>query len=152
MAVAFRIATPADLDALVRLQRVFYEAEGYCFEEPAARAALHGLATDSGRGLLWVLDGDGGVHGYIAVSFGWSLEFQGRDAFVDELYLEPSYRGRGIGRAALALAEQASRAAGVRALHLEVERGNDAGRALYQRSGFADQDRILMTKRLTPLR
>ncbi|HYS78429.1 MAG TPA: hypothetical protein VEO94_06295 [Candidatus Dormibacteraeota bacterium] len=35
---------------------------------------------------------------------------------------------------------------GVRALHLEMERGNVAAQALYRRHGFADHDRYLMTR------
>jgi len=149
---AFRIATDDDLEAVLVHQGAFYAAEGYRFDEAAARVALRGLAGDPGRGRLWVLDDGGAVCGYLAVTFGWSLEFQGRDAFVDELYLAPSQRGRGLGGAAIGLAEEACRAAGVRALHLEVERDNAAGRALYRRSGFEDHERILMTKRLTPPR
>jgi ribosomal protein S18 acetylase RimI-like enzyme len=52
----------------------------------------------------------------------------------------------------MALAKAACREAGVRALHLEVERANARARALYARSGFTDQDRLLLTKRLTPVR
>jgi ribosomal protein S18 acetylase RimI-like enzyme len=37
---------------------------------------------------------------------------------------------------------------GVRALHLEVERDNAAGQALYRRRGFRDGGRVLLTKRL----
>lgn len=149
MAAAFRIATPEDVDAVVGHQHAFYAAEGYRFDERVARDAVHGLMADPDRGRLWVLADGGAVHGYLAVTFGWSLEFGGRDAFVDELYLAPSHRGRGLGAAAMALAETACRAAGVRALHLEVEHANAAGRALYDRSGFADHARTLMTKRLT---
>jgi ribosomal protein S18 acetylase RimI-like enzyme len=152
MAAAFRFATLADLDAILVHQHAFYAAEGYRFDEPAARDALRGLATEPDRGRLWVLDDDGIACGYLAVTFGWSLEFQGRDAFVDELYVAPSHRGHGAGRAAMALAEAACCDAGVRALHLEVERANTAGRALYARSGFTDHERLLLTKRLTPVR
>jgi len=152
MAAAFRIATTDDLDAILNHQCAYYAAEGYPFDAPAARDALRGLATDAARGRLWVLDDGGVVGGYLAITFGWSLEFQGRDAFVDELYLAPAHRGHGTGHTAMALAEAACREAGVRALHLEVERANAPARALYARSGFADQDRLLLTKRLTPVR
>jgi ribosomal protein S18 acetylase RimI-like enzyme len=160
MSAAFRFASLADVPAVLEHQRAFYAAEGYAFDEAVARAAIEGLLGDSERGRLWVLvEGDPGpiapvepISGYLAVTFGWSLEWGGRDAFVDELYLAPSHRGRGIGRTAIALAEDACRAAGVRALHLEVERENVRGRALYAGTGFADADRLLLTRRLTPTR
>ena len=155
MSAAFRSASPGDVPAILVHQRAFYLADGYAFDEVVARAAIEGLLADPERGRLWVLaddDGDDLIVGYLAVTFGWSLEWGGRDAFVDELYLAPSHRGGGIGGRAIALAEEACRAAGVCALHLEVERTNARGRALYARTGFKDTDRLLLTRRLTPIR
>jgi diamine N-acetyltransferase len=155
MSAAFQSASLADVPSILAHQRAYYAADGYAFDEAVARAAIEGLLGDPERGRLWVLaEGDtpDQILGYLAVTFGWSLEWGGRDAFVDELYLAPSHRGGGIGRTAIALAEDACRAAGVRALHLEVERANTRGRALYARTGFADTDRLLLTRRLTPTR
>ena len=152
MSAAFRSASLGDVPAILAHQGAFYAADGYAFDEAVARVAIEGLLGDPERGRLWVLAEGDGIVGYLAVTFGWSLEWGGRDAFVDELYLVPSHRGAGLGRVAIALAEDACRAAGVRALHLEVERGNARGRALYARTGFADTDRLLLTRRLTPIR
>lgn len=152
MAAAFRAARPADVDAIVAHVHDYYAAEGYAFDAAATRRAVAALAGDPALGRLWVADDGGAVVGYLAVTFGWSLEFRGRDAFVDELYLAPAYRGRGLGGRALTLAEDACRDAGVQALHLEVERENAVARELYRRRGFADHARILMTKPLTPPR
>jgi ribosomal protein S18 acetylase RimI-like enzyme len=149
MAAAFRTATADDLDAILAHVRDYYAADGYAFDVANARSALAALAVDATLGRLWVADDGGAVVGYLAVCFGWSIEHGGRDAFVDELYLAPSHRGCGLGGAAMAVAEEACAAAGVRSLHLEVERENAAGRALYARRGFAERGRILMTKRLT---
>ena len=152
MSAAFRSASLADVPAVLAHQRAFYAADGYAFDEAVARTAIEGLLGDSERGRLWVLAEGDVVVGYLAVTFGWSLEWGGRDAFVDELYLVPSHRGAGLGRVAIALAEDACRAAGVHALHLEVERENARGRTLYARTGFADTDRLLLTRRITPTR
>ena len=152
MAAAFRAATTADVDAVLAHQRAYYAADGYTFDAAAARGAVLGLLADATRGRLWVLDDAAAVVGYLAITFGWSLEYQGCDAFVDELWVAPSHRERGYGLEGIALAERACRAAGVRALHLEVERVNARARALYRRTGFADTARLLMTKRLTRTR
>ena len=87
--------------------------------------------------------------GYLAVTFGFSLEFYGRDAFIDELFIRPAFRGRGLGARALQSVEPECRALGVRALHLEVERDNAVGRELYRKQGFLDNERQLLSKRLT---
>jgi ribosomal protein S18 acetylase RimI-like enzyme len=152
MAAAFRATTAADVDAILAHQRTWYAEEGWTFDLAVARVAMLGLLADAARGRLWTLDDDGVVAGHLSVTFGWSLEYQGRDAFMDELWIAPSHRGRGFGREGLALAERTCLAAGVRALHLEVERTNARARGLYRRSGYAETARLLLTKRLTPTR
>ena len=87
--------------------------------------------------------------GYIAVTFGWSIEFGGLDGIVDELYIRPAVRKRGMGSEALHGISMALRDAGVRALHLEVDRDNDTAQRLYGRTGFQARDRyMLMTRKL----
>lgn len=86
------------------------------------------------------------VAGYAVLTFGYSLEFHGRDAFVDELYLRNEYRGQGIGKRALEFLTEVCVAEGVSALHLEVERSNTQAQAVYRKFGFEDHDRYLMTR------
>jgi GNAT superfamily N-acetyltransferase len=52
--------------------------------------------------------------GYIVVTLGYSMEYGGRDAFVDDLFLAAAHRGRGLGTAALAQARAYCVAQGVR--------------------------------------
>jgi GNAT superfamily N-acetyltransferase len=88
----------------------------------------------------------------MAVALGFSFEYRGREAFVDELFIAESHRGRGLGREALEIAEAYCREAGVNALHLEVERHREDALELYRRRGFTDHGRTLMTKWLTASR
>ena len=80
------------------------------------------------------------------LTLGYSFEFRGRDAFIDELYIEPEFRRRGLGRRALEFVEEKARALGVNALHLEVDRGNDPAMELYRRTGYENHGRRLLTK------
>lgn len=139
----FRRATLADLPSLLAMQREFYAHEGYPFDEVVAASAMGGFIEDASLGRMMIA----GDAGYLVVTFGYSLEFGGRDAFVDELYVLPAARGRGLGTEALALAEELCREAGVRALHLEVEFQNSEAKRLYARSGYYEHTRHLMTKR-----
>jgi GNAT superfamily N-acetyltransferase len=142
----FRLAATEDVELLIALMREFYAGERYPFAERAARHALGELLADPRLGRAWVIEEGGAALGYAVVTLGFSLEYQGRDAFVDELYVCPAQRGRGLGRAAMEHVEAECRALGVRALHLEVERTNPEGRALYRRRGFRDNERHLLTK------
>ena len=104
------------------------------------------MIRDNRLGRLWVADADSGVVGYLAVTLGFSLEYRGRDAFVDELYIAEGYRGQGLGQAAMQVAETYCHEHGVKALHLEVERHREPALNLYRRVGFEEHDRYLMTK------
>lgn len=146
----FRPATAGDVDAIVAMMRGYYREDGYTFVEAEARSAAHMLIGDPALGQLWVACEGKTIVGYVAVALGFSFEYRGREAFVDELLIAESHRGRGLGREALEVAEAYCREAGVNALHLEVERHRENALELYRRRGFADFGRYLMTKWLTP--
>ncbi len=141
--MTFRRATPDDVAALLDLQQRFYAAEGYPYDRAKMERGIRELIGNPSLGRLFIADG-----AYLVVTFGFSLEFGGRDAFVDEVYVADDARGQGLGTAALRLAEDACREAGIHALHLEVEHVNARARALYERSGYKAHERHLMTKRL----
>ncbi len=82
------------------------------------------------------------------MTFGWSVEFGGMDAFVDELFVRPAVRGRGIATEVLSTLPVALGQAGVRAIHLEVDQNNAAAQKLYTRSGSARPRYMLMTRKL----
>lgn len=148
MEIDFELAAPADPDLLVGMMREFYAHERMEFEEGAARAALAELLGDGRLGRVRLITAGAEVIGYLVLTFGFSLEFGGRDAFVDELFVREGWRGRGAGRRALEFAEGVCRAEGVRALHLEVDHVNTNAQALYRKAGYRDHDRHLLTKRV----
>ena len=148
MAATFETLAPGspEVDRVLAMMRQLYEHDAIAFDEPVARAALTELARSPERGIAWIVKEDGEAAGYCIVTFGYSLEFHGVDAFLDELYVCGPHRGRGLGRRAIALAEDLCRERGVRALHLEVERANTGAQAVYRKLGFRDHDRYLLTK------
>jgi ribosomal protein S18 acetylase RimI-like enzyme len=148
----FKPATPDDIETLIAMMRELYAHDGTVFDEAIARRALVGVIGDDtlGRVFLIILASD--VAGYAVLTFGYSLEFHGRDAFVDEIYLRAEYRGQGIGKRALQFLAELCAAEGVNALHLEVERANVSAQAVYRKFGFEDHDRYLMTKYIAPER
>lgn len=147
--VSLQTAAAADLERVLPMVRAAHALEGVQQSEAARRAAVAALLADGGPGRIWLLRLDDETIGYAAVCFGYSIEFGGRDGFVDEVFILPPYRGRGHGRDALAQLLQAARALGVRALHLEVARDNEAAQRLYRSAGFAARERYcLMTARL----
>lgn len=128
--------------------REYYTEDGYEFDHLAARDAVETLIQDEKLGRLWVAGNDQNVEAYLAVTRGFSLEYQGADAFIDELYVASPCRGKGLGREALNVAMEYCRSTGIKALHLEAERHRKTALAIYRNAGFEDHDRYLMTKRI----
>jgi ribosomal protein S18 acetylase RimI-like enzyme len=146
IAPQFRLAVESDADLLLEFMRDYYAFDGHGFDQEKARVALATLLRDAQFGRAWlILDGSAPV-GYIVLCLGYSLEWLGRDAFVDEFYLREEYRGRGWGRKTMAFVEDAAREAGIRALHLEVVRQNVAALELYRRLGFREHDSTFLSK------
>jgi ribosomal protein S18 acetylase RimI-like enzyme len=146
----FRPAVDADVPALLAMMARLYAEDGGRFEAGPAEQALRGLVRDGSLGAAWILEDGGAACGYVVLTLGYSLEFHGRDAFVDELFVAAAHRGRGHGGRALALLEAECRRRGVHALHLEVTPTNEAAVELYRRQGFELRERRLMTRPIPP--
>lgn len=145
-----REAAQADLAVILPMMEAFYALEHIPFKDSHSRPALERILADPILGRAYLIELDGAVIGYCAVCFGYSLEFGGRDAFVDEIFLLEEHRGKGFGGIVLERVAEEARAHGVVALHLEVERNNAPAKRLYGRSGFEMRDQyFLMSRRLT---
>ena len=116
------------------------------FDEDELRPVLSLFFSHPEWGRIWILDHAGRAVGYIILTLGFSFEYRGRDAFIDELYIAPEYRGRGFGRAGMQLAEDCARQFGVNALHLEVDHANHSALEFYRRLRYQDHKRHLLTK------
>ncbi len=126
--------------------RHYYAEDDYLFVAADAQEAVLDLIRNKHLGCIWIAHDEGCIVGYLAVTFGFSLEYRGRDAFIDELFIAESSRGQGLGREALEIAETYCRELGVKALHLEVEPHRQPALELYRRVGFEEHNRKLMTK------
>lgn len=146
METTFTVATHSDIPLLLQFMREYYEFDHLGFDEDIARTALGRMVDDNALGCVWLIHYADEAIGYVVLTLGYSLEYGGRDAFIDEVYIRASHRGQGIGSAALAFAEEQCRLLGVRALHLEVERANTNAYGVYRKFGFVDHDRYMMTK------
>ncbi len=147
MSITMHPATPADLDVLLDLMRHMQLDDPWSetFRETIVRKNLSELLHDPVYGLIYVAREERIPIGYLVICFDYSLEYRGKGAWIDELFVETTHRGQGIGTQLLDLAESASREHQAQCLHLEVNHGNRAIE-LYRRRGFLDHQRYLMTK------
>lgn len=144
-----RRAGPDDLKLIVPLLAEFYAESGFSWDQTKAVAALRDLLDDSRLGHLWLINSSGEPVGYILLTFGFSLEYYGRDAFVDEFFVRNEFRGLGFGTLAFMVASEDCQKLGINAIHLEVEHANPEAHGLYRRLGFEGNERHLLSKRLS---
>ena len=143
-----RPATIDDLDELLTMMADFNAIEAIPFDRDTFAPRLRQLVGDRALGGVLVFNVDGSAAGYAVVTWGWDLEFGGRDAFLTELYVAGARRGQGVGRAGLGAAEAFAHAGGANALHLLVRHENAPARSLYAAAGWKTQPRLIMTKLL----
>ena len=144
--VSLKVAAAPDVDALLPMMDAFNAGELIEVDARALRRALERLLADETLGCVWLIQFGTETVGYAVLTFGYDLEFAGRDAFITEIYLCPPARGRGMGRVALARIEAASIELGVHAIHLMVRRENLHAVALYASAGYAAPPRAFLSK------
>ncbi len=143
--MSIRRADPSDVELLVQLMAEFYSESGYDLDQDRAASAFGDLLSDPSLGRVWIL---GESVGYVVLTLGYSMEYGGRDAFVDDLFVRKAHRRAGLGSAVSETVLDECREQGVKAIHLVVGRDNVAAQALYRKFRFADNDRQLLTCRL----
>jgi len=148
----FKLATPNDIHAILKLMPIYYEFDHLKFDEKKARATLNEFFSTPDFGRLWLFIDETTKEavGYIVITFGYSFECGGKEAFVDELFVMESQRGKGIGSKAIQHAQSECKKLGLQAMRLEVTKTNTAVINLYQKLGFNDLGRSLLTYWINP--
>jgi ribosomal protein S18 acetylase RimI-like enzyme len=149
-ALSFCPITPDDYEIVERMVIDFYREGGDDAETPfmtdsKVRKTIAQTLTHPDHLKIIVFRNEMKVVGYAILSAFWSNEYGGLVGIVDELYVIPAYRGRGIGSRFI---RQLIEAKDYVALQLEVFHDNERAFELYKRLGFGIIDRKFMHKPL----
>ncbi|MFB2893183.1 GNAT family N-acetyltransferase [Aerosakkonemataceae cyanobacterium BLCC-F50] len=145
MEVNFKTANNSDRNLLLTLIEEFYQIEHLPFNVEALNKCFDEIFTNEYLATIWIIYADRESVGYLVLTYGYSLEFYGRDSFIDEFYIRENYRNQGIGKQTLEFVQTTCQTLGIKAVHLEVDRENTRAKTLYQKAGFVEHDRYLMT-------
>ena len=76
--------------------------------------------------------------GYIVLTFRFGMEYGGSMACVDDLFVVPHSRNKGLATATLALVRDFCKSIDVRAITVEVSHSNGSAQTVYRRLGLAE--------------
>jgi ribosomal protein S18 acetylase RimI-like enzyme len=146
-ATTFEPIRAEETPILLDMAREFNREDGHPLDR-AGEEAIARLAAGEPMARAWLAREGGDIVGYLVITLGFSIEYGGTDGFIDELFVTPEARKRGLGKRMLDFAFAQAIELGIRTLHLEVERGNETALDLYRAAGFEETGRRLMRCRL----
>ena len=139
-------AVPGEAEGLVEAVRRFHDESGHEVG-PEQAGAVHALCADASLGRAWLLtDRRGRDVGYALAYWRHSIDHGGRIAVLDDLWVEPGLRGRGLGARLLGAALAEMGESGVRAVVLEADPADASALAFYRRHGFAPTGTALLAR------
>jgi ribosomal protein S18 acetylase RimI-like enzyme len=136
------VAEPHEAETVARLLVAFRNHLGV--DWPSDNAFLAGverlIETRDAKYLLGAPDDDSPPAGILQLRFRYGIWWAAEDALVEDLFVDASARGSGLGRALLDFAIAQARERGCRRLELDVNDNNEAALALYRSVGFGNRD------------
>lgn len=150
MEIKFIEPNENDSQEILCMMADFNAIDNYPFDRKKCQDNLEILIHNTQLGRIWMIHSDDVLVGYIVLTFGFSFEYKGRMAMIDEFYIEEKYRNRGIGLKTMEFIQGKATELGVNTILLEVENQNEKAKRLYFKQGYSGKDRSLLTKSLKP--
>ena len=140
----FKPLVISDSELVIKMMQEFYSIDNYPFDFEISKNLLQQFISNEKLGKGWLIYHENLVVGYCILTFIFSFEYQGKIAFLDELYIRENARGKGIGKETIAFIQQEAAKLSLKIIYLEVETHNDAAQKLYIANDFAIHKRKIM--------
>jgi GNAT superfamily N-acetyltransferase len=132
-----RRASSNDIPLLVGLMAEFYAEAAYDLNHARAAGAFAAILADERLGYVWIIQAEHQDVGHIVLTLKYAMEYSGLVACLDDLYVEPNWRNKGLSTGALVDVRSFCEKIGIRALTVEVAHNNGPAQTVYRRVGFA---------------
>ena len=142
--IEFKPLVAPNIETIVSMMQEFYAIDGYPISIDVSKTLFQEFISNENLGKAWLIFSDNEIVGYIILTFVFSFEYQGRIAFLDELYVTETARGKGIGSKAIEFVKTESHKLSLKLTYLEVEPHNENAQKLYLANGFESHNRQLM--------
>ena len=138
-----------DISTITQMMQDFYAIDNYPIDVEVAKNLFQEFISNEHLGKSWLIYTENEIVGYIILTFIFSFEYGGKIAFVDELFIKETARGKGIGKEAIQFIQKEVPKLSLKLLYLEVEPHNENAQKLYLAHDFELHNRKLMKYKVT---
>ena len=139
----------ADIEVITQMMQDFYAIDNYPMDVEVAKNLFQEFISNEHLGKSWMIYSENEIVGYIILTFIFSFEYGGKIAFVDELFIKETARGKGFGKEAIQFIQREVPKLSLKLLYLEVEPHNENAQKLYLAHDFELHNRKLMKYKVT---
>ena len=139
----------ADIEIITQMMQDFYAIDNYPMDIEVTKNLFQEFISNEHLGKSWLIYSESEIVGYIILTFIFSFEYGGKIAFVDELFIKETARGKGIGKEAIQFIQREVPKLSLKLLYLEVEPHNENAQKLYLAHDFELHNRKLMKYKVT---
>ena len=145
----FKPVEISDIEVITQMMKDFYAIDNYPMDVEVAKNLFQEFISNEHLGKSWLIYSENEIVGYIILTFIFSFEYGGKIAFVDELFIKETARGKGFGKEAIQFIQQEVPKLSLKLLYLEVEPHNENAQKLYLAHDFELHNRKLMKYKVT---
>lgn len=139
----------ADIEIITQMMQDFYAIDNYLMDVEVSKELFYEFISNEHLGKSWLMYSENEIVGYIILTFIFSFEYGGKIAFVDELFIKETARGKGFGKEAIQFIQSEVPKLSLKLLYLEVEPHNENAQKLYLAHDFELHNRKLMKYKVT---
>ena len=145
----FKTLEISDIEVITQMMQDFYAIDNYPIDVEVAKTLFQEFISNEHLGKSWLIYSENEIVGYIILTCIFSFEYGGKIAFVDELFIKETARGKGIGKEAIQFIQSEVPKLSLKLLYLEVEPHNENAQKLYLAHDFELHNRKLMKYKVT---
>jgi ribosomal protein S18 acetylase RimI-like enzyme len=142
--ITFKPLEIRDISTITQMMQDFYAIDNYPMDVEESKKLFQEFITNENLGKSWLIFSENEIVGYIILTFIFSFEYGGKIAFIDELFIKETARGKGIGKEAIQFIQREVPKLSLKLLYLEVEPHNENAQKLYLAHDFELHNRKLM--------
>jgi ribosomal protein S18 acetylase RimI-like enzyme len=146
--ITFQPLETSQIESVTSMMQDFYAIDNYPINIEVSKKLFQEFISNEHLGKAWLIYSEEELVGYVILTFVFSFEYQGRIAFIDELYLKETARGKGIGAKTLQFIKEQIPKLSLKLLYLEVEHHNENAQKLYLANDFEVHNRKLLKYKL----